>query len=136
MLYHIYANRQVPESYVSNWYLMKTYRKSYAPDINPMLGPNVCLVDRDVDPILPPIPNKQSGKPRKLRKRGLDENELNESVKVTRKGYDICYGNYGQKGHHARSCCQPNNPNRKKYAKRVRILFKFIARITRFDFVR
>jgi hypothetical protein len=48
--------------------------------------------------------------------------ELDESVKVTRKGYDVCCGNCGKKGHNARSCSQPENPNRKKYPKRVRKL--------------
>jgi hypothetical protein len=44
----------------------------------------------------------------------------NESVKVTRKGYDVCCGNCGKKGHNARSYSQPKNLIRKKYSKRVR----------------
>jgi hypothetical protein len=43
----------------------------------------------DVDPILPPLPRTQRGRPKKKRTRGPDENEPNESVKVTRKGYDV-----------------------------------------------
>jgi hypothetical protein len=99
---------------------METYILSDTPDINLMLGPSEWPVDRDVDPIEPPIPKKKCGRARKLRKRGADENEPNESVMVTRKGYNICYGNCGQKGHNARSCHQSKNSNRKKYAKRVR----------------
>jgi hypothetical protein len=38
---------------------METLRKSYAPDIHLMPGPEEWLVDRDVDPILPPLPRTQ-----------------------------------------------------------------------------
>jgi hypothetical protein len=98
-------------------HLSETYRLSYAPDIKPMPRPNEWPVDRDVDPIEPHIPKKQRGRPRKPRKRRVYKNELDESVKVTRKGYDICCGNCGHKGNSAKSCRQPENPNRKKYAK-------------------
>jgi hypothetical protein len=85
-----------------------------------MPGPNDWPIDCDVDPIQPPIPKPQRGRPKKLRRRGIDETKADESVKVTRKGYDVCCGNCGQKGHNARSCSQPENSNRKKYPKRVK----------------
>jgi hypothetical protein len=62
-----------------------------------MLGPSDWLIDRDVDPIQPPISKPQCGRPKKLRRRGIDETEPDESVKVTRKGYDVCCGNCGKK---------------------------------------
>jgi len=79
---------------------------------------NEWRVNHDVDTIEPLIPKKQCGRPRKLRKSDPDE-----SVRVTRKGYDVCCGNCGQKGHNARSFRQPENSNRKKYPKRVYSLF-------------
>ena len=50
-------------------------------------------------------------------RRGADENEPNESVKVSRKGYDVQCENCNQLGHNTRSCTQPHNPNRKNIAK-------------------
>jgi hypothetical protein len=69
----IYRNRRYPEEYISKWYLMDTYRLSYAPSIYPMLGPSDWPIDCDVDPIEPPIPKPQRGRPKKLRRRGIDE---------------------------------------------------------------
>jgi hypothetical protein len=116
----IYRNRWYAKEYISKWYLMDIYKLSYAPSIHPMLGPSDWPIDRDIDPIEPPMPNPRCGRPKELRKRGIDETEPDESVRVTRKGYGVCCGNCGQKGHNARSCSQPENPNRKKYPKRVR----------------
>jgi hypothetical protein len=76
---------------------MDTYRLSYAPSIHPMLGPSDWPIEHDVDPIEPPIPKPQRGKPKKLRKKGIDEMEPDESDKVTRKGYDVCCGNCDKK---------------------------------------
>jgi len=41
----IYLNKEIPESYVSHWYLMDTYRKSYSSRINHMPGPDEWSVD-------------------------------------------------------------------------------------------
>jgi hypothetical protein len=77
----IYRNRWYPEEYIRKWYLMDTYRLSYAPNIHPMSGPSDWPIDRDVDPIQPLIPKPQCGRPKKLRKRGIDETE---AMKVLR----------------------------------------------------
>jgi len=116
----IYRNMRYPEEYINKWYLMDTYRLLYAPSIHPMSGPSDWPIDSDVDPIEPPIPKSQHDRPKKLSKRGIDETEPDESFRVTQKGYDVCCGNCDQKGHNARSCSQPENPNMKKYPKRVR----------------
>ncbi len=112
----IYLNKGKPENYVSHWYMMDTYRKSYASGICPMPGPDEWPVDEGVEPIEPPQPRKQRGRPKKQRKRGVNE-QPDESIKVSRKGYDVRCGNCGEKGHNARSCREPDNPNRKKYPK-------------------
>jgi hypothetical protein len=48
-----------------------------------------------------------------VRRRGDDENEPIETIKVTRKGYGVHCGNCGQTDHNAKSCCQLDNPNKK-----------------------
>jgi deoxycytidine triphosphate deaminase len=96
--------------------MMDTYRKSYASGINPMPSPDEWPDDEGVELIEPPQQRKQSGRPKKQRKIGVDE-QPDESIKVSCKGYDVRCGNYGEKGHNARSCRKPNNPNRKKYFK-------------------
>jgi hypothetical protein len=69
----IYLNKGKPETYVSHWYMMDTYRKSYSFEINPMSGPDEWPFDKGVEPIEPPQPRKQRGRPQKYRKRGVDE---------------------------------------------------------------
>jgi hypothetical protein len=88
---------------------------SYAQDINLMPRPNVRPVKRDVEPILTLIPKKQHGRPRNVRRRGL-----NESVKFTCKEYDVSCEKCGQKDNNAMSYCLPDNSNMKKRAKGVR----------------
>jgi hypothetical protein len=69
----IYLNKGKSETYVSHWYMMDTYRKSYASGINPMFGPDEWPVDEGVEPIEPPQPRKQCRRPKKQRKIGVDE---------------------------------------------------------------
>jgi hypothetical protein len=57
---------------------------------------------------------------KKLRRRGIDENDPIEILKVTHQGYDVTCGNCGKKGHNARGCKQSENPNKRKLVKRVR----------------
>jgi hypothetical protein len=88
--------------------------------VNPMPGPDDWPADRDVDPIDPPEPRKQRGRPKKQRKREPYEEKPDESIKICRKGYNVQCGNCGQKGHNARGCSEPEHANRKKYPKKVK----------------
>jgi len=116
----IYLNHHKPEQYVSKWYLMDTFRQAYACGVNPMPGPDDWPADRDVDPIDPPEPRKQRGRPKKQRKREPYEQKPDESIKICRKGYNVQCGNCGKKGHNARGCSEPEHANRKKYPKKVK----------------
>lgn len=86
--------------------------------VNPMPRPDEWLADHDADPIDPPEPRKQRRRPKKQRKREPDKQNPDESIKICRKGYDVRCGNCGKKGHNARGCHEPENPNRKKYPKK------------------
>jgi hypothetical protein len=55
-----------------------------------------------------------------VRRRVVDENEVDESVKVNRKAYDVSCENYGQEGNKARSGTQLDNLNKRKWPKRDR----------------
>jgi hypothetical protein len=96
--------------------MMDTYRKFYVSRIYPMSGPDEWSVDEVVKPIELLQPMKQCGRPKKQRKIGVDE-QSDESIKVSRKGYDVRYENCGENGHNSRSCHKLDNPNRKKYPK-------------------
>ncbi|XP_059432442.1 uncharacterized protein LOC132165776 [Corylus avellana] len=62
----IYQNRETPEKYVSDCYLMDTYKKSYAYSIEPMPNPKDWAINNDDEVTLPPLPKKQRGRLKKL----------------------------------------------------------------------
>jgi hypothetical protein len=96
---------------------MDTFRQAYAGGVNPIPGPDDWPANRDVDPIDPLEPRKQLRRPKKQRKREPDEQKPDESFKICLKGYDV---NCGKKVHNARGCREPENPNIKKYLKKVK----------------
>ncbi|XP_059435186.1 uncharacterized protein LOC132168118 isoform X1 [Corylus avellana] len=72
----IYANKELPEDYVHEWYQMETYIKAYSPEIHAMPGPQECPNLRN-NTILSPLLTNQHDRPRKLRRRAPEENEPN-----------------------------------------------------------
>jgi hypothetical protein len=87
---------------------METFKKSYAPYIDLMPRSEEWPIDRDIEPIMHHLPRKQHGIPKKVRRRGVNENEPYESVEVSHKGYEVHYENCGQQGHNDRGYTQPD----------------------------
>jgi hypothetical protein len=54
---------------------METFKKSYAPYIDLMPRSEEWPIDGDIEPIMPHLPRKQHGIPKKVRRRGVNENE-------------------------------------------------------------
>jgi hypothetical protein len=67
---------------------METFKKSYAWVINPMPGPEEWLIDCDIEPIMPPLPRKQRGRPKNVRRR-VGETELMKVLRIVR--WDMMY---------------------------------------------
>jgi len=61
---------------------METFKKSYAPYIDLMPRSEEWPIDRDIEPIMHHLPRKQHGIPKKVRRRGVNENEPYESMKT------------------------------------------------------
>lgn len=74
-------------------------------------------------PILPPPFKKQTGRPRKVRKKGQDE--VNVEGKVTRRGTEQSYSNCGDTTHNKMKCKKPppDQPRNKQRTKRNNVKF-------------
>ncbi|KAM3218093.1 hypothetical protein P3L10_022622 [Capsicum annuum] len=106
----IWAKKDEPEMYVHECYTVKQYLKSYNPSILPIVS-----IDQwpkmGIEPPLPPIYKAQPGRPKKIRKSGIDETTKKESdsgkltlLKASRKGRKKKCGSCGTSGHNSRKC--------------------------------
>ena len=74
----IYRRRDKPEKNVALIYWKSTYMKSYEPMLNPINGPNL-WAPIDLPPMKPPKYEKSPGRPKKVRKKGPDEDRNRQS---------------------------------------------------------
>jgi hypothetical protein len=99
---------------------MDTYRLSYALSIHPMSGPSDWPFDRDVDPIESPIP-----KPRPVGQKSSGEEALMrwsqmKVLKSLERATMYVVKIVVKKAIMLEAVAKPENPNTKKYPKRVR----------------
>lgn len=111
----IYAQRELPEDYVSDYYKKETFLASYGATINPIASYEE-WPQCDYEPILPPLARVQVGRPKKARKRAADEKK--SANKVSKSGNKQRCGNCNQWGHNSRRCSEPENPNKRIYKRK------------------
>lgn len=111
----IYRMKGTPEDYVDPIYRTSTFLNAYTTTIGPVPSEENWPTSNHIN-ILPPHYKTAPGRPKKARKRAVDEpkNPFRES----RKGATMKCGNCGSIGHNARGCKGPVNPNRKIYKKK------------------
>ncbi|KAH7844045.1 hypothetical protein Vadar_023666 [Vaccinium darrowii] len=103
-----------PEDYVSDWYSKKTFLTSYKHILHPMNGQDM-WEKSGKPPIQPPEFKRQTGRPRKSRRREADESRKNP-FKLSRVGVKMTCKKCGKQGHNKRTCKSPvqinpvNNP--------------------------
>ncbi|KAM3355690.1 hypothetical protein P3S68_022403 [Capsicum galapagoense] len=106
----IWIKKDEPEMYVHEYYAVKQYLKSY----NPLIFPIVSIdqwTKTGIEPQLPPIYKAQPSRPKKIRKRGIDETTKKESdsgkltlLKASRKGRKKKCRLCGTSGYNSRKC--------------------------------
>lgn len=107
------------EDFVSNFYSVEKYKTTYkyiimpVPDNSQWSEPSAH--DKE-EQLLPPVFKKKTGRPRKVRKKGLDE--INIDGKLTRKGLIMSCSNCGDITHNTRRCEKPPPEHRMKTKKR------------------
>ena len=108
----IYLNKQRPEDYVSRYYSKEVYLLAYNSMIHPVPGEHD-WVQTGMDAIAPPFYRKQTGRPKKLRRKGADE-PINP-YKVSRRNKGVTCAKCLQLGHNQRSCKGPVHPKSKGF---------------------
>ncbi|KAB1220113.1 hypothetical protein CJ030_MR3G005600 [Morella rubra] len=112
----IHYTRQVPEDFVDDYFRIDAYRRAYEPIMHAMPGPEDWPKVTGHDPILPPRVKARTGRPRKVRRRGMDEPP--PPGRVTRAGIPIKCGTCGVVGHNARKCKLPQRADQRIYPKK------------------
>ncbi|XP_073136524.1 uncharacterized protein [Henckelia pumila] len=98
------------DDFVSPCYKKEAYLRTYAYIIHGVPGESG-YIKTDFEPLQPPPIVKAKGRPKKKRRKGVDENEGS----LTRRGLThTCYKCL-QQGHNKKTCTKPTNPRSKFY---------------------
>ncbi|KAH7859911.1 hypothetical protein Vadar_007022 [Vaccinium darrowii] len=98
-----------PEDHVSDWYSKNTFLTSYNHILHPMNGQDM-WEKSGKPPIQPPEFKRQTGRPRKSRRREADEPRKNP-LKLSRVGVKMTCQKCGKQGHNKRTCKAPFQVN-------------------------
>ena len=90
-----------PANYISNYYLNTTYKVCYELTAQPINGENL-WPSSNKGPILPLKPKRPAGRPKTLRRYGLDEPE--PTHKPRRVGTSLRFSKSQKYGHNQRMC--------------------------------
>ncbi|KAH7841662.1 hypothetical protein Vadar_032772 [Vaccinium darrowii] len=97
------------EDYVSDWYSKNTFLTSYNHILHPMNGQEM-WEKSGKPPIEPPEFKRQTGRPRKSRRREANEPPKNP-FKLSRVGVKMTCKKCGKQGHNVRTCKAPGQVN-------------------------
>ncbi|XP_071729440.1 uncharacterized protein [Rutidosis leptorrhynchoides] len=108
VLYDMSEN-SIDIGHVENWvhrvYKLETWKEAYAFSIKPVPGRELWTKSSVTTKLLPPKKIKSAGRPKKSRRKSMDEKEeVSVSGKLTRKGKTVKCGHCGQFGHNQRGC--------------------------------
>ena len=98
----IFRREENPQMYVSQWYKKESMKKAYGGIIKPFRDQER-WPKSSKKPLLP-LFHKQAGRPKKLRRKGLDETIPSNTKKLKRYHIRIHCSNSGKEGHNKRSC--------------------------------
>lgn len=101
----IFLKHEDVEDYVSHWYTVETYRKSYEHIIYPVPSEKF-WDDSGLGPVAPPLHKNQPGRPKKLRRR--DPEESVKPFKVRKTGVIMRCSNCKGCGHNKTTCKAPH----------------------------
>ncbi|KAK1429865.1 hypothetical protein QVD17_12148 [Tagetes erecta] len=96
----------IPEAWVSEVYWLDTWKKAYLNVIQPITSSDLWTPTTWPTTLIPPKHHKPIGRPRKMRKKSLEEVQAGFAVggKMTRKGTTNKRSKCGNMGHNCRSC--------------------------------
>ncbi|KAL4592740.1 hypothetical protein LXL04_005744 [Taraxacum kok-saghyz] len=91
------------EEYVHPCYMTTTWRAMYFNKIDPINGRSLWPKSESPYTLLPPKHHKQIGRPKKKRKRGVDE-DRGQTSNLSRRYVPVTCAKCGNKGHNSRTC--------------------------------
>ncbi|XP_052624980.1 uncharacterized protein LOC128132443 [Lactuca sativa] len=94
---------QQPEYWVHPCYKLETWRAMYCNKIDPINGRSMWPKSRCPTTLIPPTHHTQVGRPKKKRRRAIDE-ASNQSKKLSRKFLTVTCSKCHNKGHNSRTC--------------------------------
>ncbi|KAL8555094.1 hypothetical protein ACS0TY_003046 [Phlomoides rotata] len=97
-----------PADYVHRYYTVDKHMQAYQHGIQPLNGRRMWPLN-DGEPIKPPPYRKMPGRPKKMRKRGLDEDPRRPN-KLSKQGIQITCSVCGVVGHNKLGCNKKDDP--------------------------
>ncbi|XP_071694763.1 uncharacterized protein [Rutidosis leptorrhynchoides] len=103
------------EDWVHHVYRLETWKQAYAFSIQPVNGRELWVKSSVLVKLLPPKKIKTAGRPKKSRRKLMDEKEdANNRGKLTRKGKTVQCGKCKLYGHNSRGCGDDGNDGKKR----------------------
>lgn len=112
------TDKSKPEVCVHVCYSVSQYKLAYSSVIHPVEDHNMWDM-KDGECIQPPPYKRQPGRPRKARRKGLDE--LNIGGRVSKRGITMSCSNCGETTHNKRSCKNP--PKERPTRRRLLVIY-------------